>query len=154
MMFPRKNINWADNAVDILSASEEECEQACLDDRACMAILFENNQCKKQPLPLRYMKRITGSSVKAFIKTAGQNSSAGINARKEVAVKKLEKVIEEGERAFQTEMNVIGKTHHKNLVRLFGYCDEGSHRLLVYEFMSNGSLASLLYKTESPLDWI
>lgn len=46
---------------------------------------------------------------------------------------------------FKTEVNVIGQTHHKNLVRLIGFCDEGSHRLLVYEFLSNGSLAGFLF---------
>ncbi|KAI9125735.1 hypothetical protein K1719_003153 [Acacia pycnantha] len=42
-------------------------------------------------------------------------------------------------------MQAIGKTHHKNLVRLLGYCAEGSKRLLVYEFMSNGSLEKLIF---------
>jgi hypothetical protein len=64
---------------------------------------------------------------------------------KHVAVKRLDKLVREGEREFKTEMTVIGQTHHKNLVRLLGYCDEGEHRLLVYEFMYNGSLSSFLF---------
>ena len=47
-------------------------------------------------------------------------------------------------------MCVIGQTHHKNLVRLLGYCDEGKHRLLVYEYMSNGSLATFLFGISRP----
>ena len=47
-------------------------------------------------------------------------------------------------------MNYIGQTHHKNLVRLLGYCDEGQHQLLVYEYMSNGSLASFLFGISKP----
>ncbi|XVF77425.1 hypothetical protein PTKIN_Ptkin14bG0041900 [Pterospermum kingtungense] len=62
-----------------------------------------------------------------------------------VAVKKLEKLAQEGEKEFKTEVEVIGQTHHKNLVRLLGYCNEGEHRLLVYEFMGNGSLSSFLF---------
>ncbi|XVF77432.1 hypothetical protein PTKIN_Ptkin14bG0042600 [Pterospermum kingtungense] len=63
-----------------------------------------------------------------------------------VAVKKLEKfVLEASEKEFKTEVKVIGQTHHKNLVRLLGYCDEGEHRLLVFEFMGNGSLSSFLF---------
>ena len=62
-----------------------------------------------------------------------------------VAVKKIEKVVEEGEMEFRAEMRAIGRTRHKNLVRLLGYCIEGSKRLLVYEYMSNGSLADHLY---------
>ncbi|QCD79608.1 somatic embryogenesis receptor kinase 4 [Vigna unguiculata] len=62
-----------------------------------------------------------------------------------VAVKKLDKLFEDNNKEFQTEVNVIGQTHHRNLVRLLGYCNEGQHRILVYEFMSNGTLASFLF---------
>ncbi|RZC68049.1 hypothetical protein C5167_031303 [Papaver somniferum] len=69
-----------------------------------------------------------------------------------IAVKKLDKVFHQGEKEFKSEVNTIGQTHHKNLVRLLGFCDEGQHRLLVYEFMSNGSLADLLFGITKP-DW-
>ncbi|KAF5818705.1 putative protein kinase RLK-Pelle-SD-2b family [Helianthus annuus] len=73
---------------------------------------------------------------------------------KTIAVKRLEKVVDEGEREFRAEMQVIGKTHHRNLVRLLGYCAEGkSERLLVYEYMSNGTLADRLFKSERLPDW-
>ncbi|VVA31695.1 PREDICTED: G-type lectin S-receptor [Prunus dulcis] len=68
----------------------------------------------------------------------------------QVAVKKLNCVIQDGEKEFKTELSVIGKTHHKNLVCLVGYCDEGEHRLLVYEFLSNGTLASFLFADTKP----
>lgn len=45
-----------------------------------------------------------------------------------VAVKKLERVLPHGEKEFITEVNTIGSMHHMNLVRLCGYCSEGSHR--------------------------
>ncbi|XP_028203000.1 G-type lectin S-receptor-like serine/threonine-protein kinase LECRK3 isoform X3 [Glycine soja] len=64
-----------------------------------------------------------------------------------VAVKKLDKLFQDNDREFQTEVNVIGQTHHRNLVRLLGYCNEGQHRILVYEFMSNGTLASFLFSS-------
>ncbi|KAK8589134.1 hypothetical protein V6N13_088003 [Hibiscus sabdariffa] len=67
-----------------------------------------------------------------------------------VAVKKLDKFAQDGEREFKTEVKVIGQTHHKNLVRLIGYCDEAEHRLLVYEFMENGSLSSFLFGVLRP----
>ena len=53
---------------------------------------------------------------------------------------------------FETEISAIGRTNHKNLVQLLGFCNEGEHRLLVYEFMSNGSLASFLFGNLRP-DW-
>ncbi|CAB4312615.1 unnamed protein product [Prunus armeniaca] len=68
----------------------------------------------------------------------------------QVAVKKLHCVIQDGDKEFKTEVNVIGKTHHKNLVRLLGYCDEGQQRLLVYELLSNGTLASFLFADVKP----
>ncbi|RZC68432.1 hypothetical protein C5167_031671 [Papaver somniferum] len=69
-----------------------------------------------------------------------------------IAVKKLDKVFGEGEKEFKTEVSAIGQTHHKNLVRLLGFCDEGKQRLLVYEFMSNSSLADHLFGICKP-DW-
>ncbi|KAG6721651.1 hypothetical protein I3842_03G122600 [Carya illinoinensis] len=64
------------------------------------------------------------------------------NGQKIVAVKKLEKVLAESivnglciwEREFRTKMKVIGRTHHRNLVRLLGYCHDGPHRLLQEEY--------------------
>ncbi|PRQ49146.1 putative protein kinase RLK-Pelle-SD-2b family [Rosa chinensis] len=73
--------------------------------------------------------------------------------KKLIAVKRLEKLVEEGEREFRAEMQAIGRTHHKNLVRLLGYSAEDSKRLLVYEYMSNGSLADLLFKAELHPAW-
>ncbi|XP_058099889.1 G-type lectin S-receptor-like serine/threonine-protein kinase LECRK3 [Magnolia sinica] len=75
------------------------------------------------------------------------------NSNRTVAVKRLEKVFEEGEREFRAETRAIGRTHHRNLVRLLGFCDEGSARLLVYEYMSEGSLANLPFKAQSRPDW-
>ncbi|GAA0143509.1 hypothetical protein LIER_04177 [Lithospermum erythrorhizon] len=67
-----------------------------------------------------------------------------------LAVKKLDSVAKDTEREFRTEVNVIGQTHHKNLVRLIGFCDEGENRLLVYEYMRNGTLASFLFGDHRP----
>ncbi|XP_019051762.1 PREDICTED: G-type lectin S-receptor-like serine/threonine-protein kinase LECRK1 [Nelumbo nucifera] len=72
--------------------------------------------------------------------------------QKMVAVKRLHNMLD-GEKEFRTEMRVIAKTHHRNLVRLVGYCYDGSNMLLVYEYMSNGSLANLLFTEERQLHW-
>nr|XP_016448770.1 PREDICTED: G-type lectin S-receptor-like serine/threonine-protein kinase RLK1 [Nicotiana tabacum] len=73
--------------------------------------------------------------------------------QKVVAVKRLDKELVEGEKEFQTEMKIIGRTHHRNLVRLLGYCLDGSRRLLVYEYMSNGSLSDILFTPEKQPTW-
>ncbi|XP_059431470.1 G-type lectin S-receptor-like serine/threonine-protein kinase LECRK1 [Corylus avellana] len=72
---------------------------------------------------------------------------------KTIAVKRLEKFVEEGQRAFRAEITAIARTHHRNLVRLLGFCMEGSRKLLVYEYMSNGSLADLLFKAKMRPIW-
>ncbi|WCJ44093.1 G-type lectin S-receptor-like serine/threonine-protein kinase At1g34300 [Euphorbia peplus] len=67
--------------------------------------------------------------------------------RTAVAVKRLEG-IEQGEKQFRMEVATISSTHHLNLVRLIGFCSEGRHRLLVYEFMKHGSLDHFLFSAE------
>lgn len=69
------------------------------------------------------------------------------------AVKKLDNVLEESEREFQTEMKVIGRTYHRNLVKLYGYCSEGPNRLLVFEYMSQGSLTDIIFIPEKKPCW-
>jgi serine/threonine protein kinase len=68
-----------------------------------------------------------------------------------IAVKKLES-ISQGEKQFRTEVRTIGTVNHVNLVRLRGFCSEGAKKLLVYDYMPNGSLESHLFH-EKFLDW-
>ncbi|KAK3010093.1 hypothetical protein RJ639_012214 [Escallonia herrerae] len=49
-----------------------------------------------------------------------------------------------GERQFQTEVEMISLAVHRNLLRLYGFCMTATEKLLVYPFMSNGSVASRL----------
>ncbi|GKV12558.1 hypothetical protein SLEP1_g23685 [Rubroshorea leprosula] len=67
-----------------------------------------------------------------------------------IAVKRLDKMVTDSEQEFQAEISAIGKTNHKNLAQLLGFCNEGQRRLLVYEYMSNGSLASYLFGNSRP----
>ncbi|KAL3728897.1 hypothetical protein ACJRO7_033477 [Eucalyptus globulus] len=72
---------------------------------------------------------------------------------KRVAVKRLERAIERGEKEFQAEMAAISHTHHKNIVQLLGFCMESSKKLLVFKYMENGSLADLLFDVERQPPW-
>ncbi|KAF4377011.1 hypothetical protein G4B88_027650 [Cannabis sativa] len=101
-------------------------------------------------------------STSGFIHKLGRGSFGTVfkgtinlpNGERAIAVKRLEKVVAaEGEIEFQNEMKTIGRTHHRNLLRLLGYCHEGSNRLLVYDYMSNGSLANFLFKSEIKPNW-
>ncbi|CDP05434.1 unnamed protein product [Coffea canephora] len=72
-----------------------------------------------------------------------------------LAVKKLEG-IGQGKKEFRAEVSIIGSIHHLHLVRLKGFCAEGNDRLLVYEYMGNGSLDRWLFRKnrgEFMLDW-
>ncbi|KAK9128021.1 hypothetical protein Syun_016818 [Stephania yunnanensis] len=69
---------------------------------------------------------------------------------REVAVKRgeagpLAKKLEEKESAFESELAFLCRLHHKHLVGLVGFCEEGDERLLVYEYMKNGSLYDHLH---------
>ncbi|KAK3212184.1 hypothetical protein Dsin_016890 [Dipteronia sinensis] len=57
-----------------------------------------------------------------------------------------------GEIQFQTEVEMISLAVHRNLLRLYGFCITPTERLLVYPYMSNGSVASRL-KGKPVLDW-
>jgi serine/threonine protein kinase len=70
-----------------------------------------------------------------------------------VAVKKLAGV-EQGDEEFWAEMTVIGRINHMNLVRTWGFCSEGRHKMLVYEYVENESLDRHLFATDRrPLPW-
>lgn len=51
----------------------------------------------------------------------------------------------------QTEVIFLGQLRHPHLVKLIGYCYEDEHRLLVYEFMTRGSLEKHLFKSKHTL---
>lgn len=70
----------------------------------------------------------------------------GLLGGKEIAVKRVSKNSRQGKQEFIAEVTIIGSLHHKNLVKLIGWCYESRELLLVYEFMPNGSLDKYLYE--------
>ncbi|KAF8047590.1 hypothetical protein N665_2938s0005 [Sinapis alba] len=73
----------------------------------------------------------------------------------EIAVKRLSIHSGQGNAEFKTEVLLMTKLQHKNLVKLFGFSIKESERLLIYEFISNTSLDRFLFdpSKEKQLDW-
>ncbi|KAK8713728.1 hypothetical protein V6N13_148939 [Hibiscus sabdariffa] len=94
-----------------------------------------------------------GCVYKGFIKSPDDSSQ-----KIEVAVKQLGKRGSQGHKEWVTEVNLLGVVEHPNLVKLVGYCAEdderGIQRLLIYEYMPNGSVENLLSEqSETTLSW-
>ncbi|KAK4606924.1 hypothetical protein RGQ29_000942 [Quercus rubra] len=71
-----------------------------------------------------------------------------------VAIKRAREGSLQGEKEFLTEIEFMSRLHHRNLVSLIGYCDEECEQMLVYEFMSNGTLRDhLSAKCNEPLSF-
>uniref|UniRef100_A0A803QWZ9 non-specific serine/threonine protein kinase n=2 Tax=Cannabis sativa TaxID=3483 RepID=A0A803QWZ9_CANSA len=84
-------------------------------------------------------------------KASGKNGSSTV-----IAVKKLNSESLQGFEEWQSEVNFLGRLSHPNLVKLLGYCLEGTELLLGYEFMQKGSLENHLFGRGSvvqPLSW-
>ncbi|XP_073142875.1 receptor protein kinase TMK1-like [Henckelia pumila] len=76
-----------------------------------------------------------------------------------IAVKRMESGVmsEKGLDEFKSEIAVLTKVRHRHLVELLGYCLDGNERLLVYEYMPQGTLSRFLFNWKEeglkPLEW-
>ncbi|CAM0957193.1 unnamed protein product [Alopecurus aequalis] len=71
-----------------------------------------------------------------------------------IAIKRSKQGSMQGGLEFKTEIELLSRVHHKNLVGLVGFCFEKGERMLVYEFISNGTLSESLYGIKGvQLDW-
>ncbi|CAL4903522.1 unnamed protein product [Urochloa decumbens] len=73
----------------------------------------------------------------------------------EIAVKRLSQGSRQGIGELKSELVLVAKLHHKNLVRLIGVCLQEHEKILVYEYMPNRSLDTILFDSErsKELDW-
>ncbi|RWR89198.1 LOW QUALITY PROTEIN: G-type lectin S-receptor-like serine/threonine-protein kinase SD2-5 [Cinnamomum micranthum f. kanehirae] len=111
-------------------------------------------------MPARFTYEELRAATKNFCTKLGQGGFGSVfmgtlgDDGKRVAVKRLDN-IGQGKKEFLAEVVTVGSIHHFKLVRLIGFCAEKSFRLLVYEYMCNGSLDKwVFHKNERHvLDW-
>lgn len=120
--------------------------------------------CKNRRPKVRWKRDFTfselhaateGFSPKNFLSEGGFGSvfRGEIDGIK-IAVKQHKNTSFQGEKEFKAEVQVLKKARHQNLVVLLGSCSEGNNRLLVYEYVCNGSLDQHSSKhTRRPLSW-
>ncbi|CAN6338896.1 unnamed protein product [Urochloa humidicola] len=69
-----------------------------------------------------------------------------------VAIKRVSKGSKQGRKEYASEVSIISRLRHRNLVQLIGWCHGGGELLLVYELMPNGSLDTHLH-SDAGLPW-
>ncbi|KAK6916215.1 Protein kinase domain [Dillenia turbinata] len=70
-----------------------------------------------------------------------------------IAVKRISRGSKQGKKEYVSEVKIISRVRHRNLVQLIGWCHENGDLLLAYEYMPNGSLDSHLFPEASLLAW-
>uniref|UniRef100_A0A7N2KRN6 Receptor-like serine/threonine-protein kinase n=1 Tax=Quercus lobata TaxID=97700 RepID=A0A7N2KRN6_QUELO len=97
------------------------------------------------------LKKATKSFTEEIGRGAGGIVYKGaLSDNRVAAIKRLHEA-NQGEGEFLAEVSIIGRINHMNLIEMWGYCVEGKHRILVYEYIEHGSLAKNL--SSKALDW-
>ncbi|KAK3432931.1 hypothetical protein EUGRSUZ_D00441 [Eucalyptus grandis] len=123
-----------------------------------LAIDEEFNQVSG-PKKFTYKELVTATSNFAVERLLGEGGFGRVyegyltSMNANVVIKKINPGSRQGIREFATEVITISRLRHRNLVQLIGWCHEKKELLLIYEFMSNGSLDSHLFQEQSFLPW-
>ena len=104
-------------------------------------------------MPIRYSYKEIKQMTKGFTVKLGEGGygdvyKGNLISGPFVAIKMLKIKSKTNGQDFISEVATIGRIYHSNVVRLVGFCVEGSKRALVYEFMPNGSLDKYIFNKE------
>ncbi|KAH9803140.1 Receptor-like serine/threonine-protein kinase SD1-8 [Citrus sinensis] len=115
---------------------------------------FRENRNMDLELPLFELATIANATDNFSINNKLGEGGFGL-VYKEIAVKRLSKISEQGLKELKNEVILFSKLQHRNLVKLLGCCIQGEEKLLIYEFMPNKSLNSFIFDQErcKILDW-
>ncbi|XP_047977471.1 leucine-rich repeat receptor protein kinase HPCA1-like [Salvia hispanica] len=84
----------------------------------------------------------------------GKVYKGSVGSEQVVAIKRAQQGSMQGAAEFKTEIELMSRIHHKNVVGLVGFCYEQGEQMLVYEFISNGTLRDCITgKSGFRLDW-
>ncbi|KAM0036120.1 putative protein kinase RLK-Pelle-L-LEC family [Helianthus debilis subsp. tardiflorus] len=120
-----------------------------------------NNEFEMGTGPKRFSYDELSYSTGNFAETEklGEGGFGGVykgflkDSRTYIAVKRVSKTSKQGMKEYSSEVRIISRLRHRNLVQLIGWCHQKGDFLLVYEYMENGSLDSHLFKGKSLLTW-
>ncbi|KFK35820.1 hypothetical protein AALP_AA4G041500 [Arabis alpina] len=118
-------------------------------DEEPTSCMLPSDDRSSEPAIMTKNKKFTYSEVIAmtnnFQKILGKGGFGivyygSVNGTEQVAVKMLIHSTAQGYKQFKAEVELLLRVHHKNLVGLVGYCEEGDKLALIYEYMANGDL--------------
>ncbi|KAJ0773572.1 putative protein kinase RLK-Pelle-L-LEC family [Helianthus annuus] len=128
----------------------------------CGSALEINNEFEigaNTPRKFSYLELAQSTADFAKTEKLGEGGFGGVykgflkDLNKYVAVKRVSNTSNQGIKEYASEVRIISRLRHKNLVQLNGWCHEKGELLLVYEFLENGSLDLHLFKRKSLLTW-
>ncbi|KAF5784356.1 putative protein kinase RLK-Pelle-LRR-I-1 family [Helianthus annuus] len=122
------------------------------------ALFFQNNNKDNPKMSLEDIKRVTQNfhddnfiGGGGFGKVYKGNLQDG-DGFKTIVAKRLDTRFGQGEQQFFSELQILLDYKHENVVRLVGYCDENDEKVLIYEYLSRGSLDR--YLNDTSLTWV
>ncbi|KAH7566798.1 hypothetical protein JRO89_XS08G0236900 [Xanthoceras sorbifolium] len=131
-------------------SKEEACDDVVMDDE------FEKGTGPKR-FTYHQLSRATNNFAEGG--KLGEGGFGGVykgllsDQSTEIAVKRVSRGSKQGKKEYMSEVRIISRLRHRNLVQLIGWCHEQGDLLLVYEYMANGSLDSHLFKGKLMLTW-
>ncbi|KAF5824347.1 putative protein kinase RLK-Pelle-LRR-I-1 family [Helianthus annuus] len=121
-------------------------------------MLFSNNNKDNPKISLEDIKRATHNfhhdnfiGGGGFGKVYKGNLQDG-DGIKTIVAKRLDTRFGQGEQQFFSELQILLEYNHENVIRLVGYCDENDEKVLIYEYLSKGSLDR--YLNDTSLTWV